>query len=233
MFQGKTQLMLSLDHSHLLQVSTLFVDAIISVLPASSNRLEEHRAAQKADTTCSLLRYYCEKGWPHKSQLLSNLKPYWHVKGELSVCSNLLLCNWCIVVPEPLQKQTLEKIHHGQQGIQKCKFRASAAVWWPVISSQIKSVVRSCVECSNPIQVNCEPMISIPLPEYPWQIVGSDLFHCKSDTYLLVVDYFSRYPEISNTTSQGIINALHPIFVKHGESLRSLEVIMGHSIRIS
>ena len=69
-------------------------------------------------------------------------------------------------------------------------------------------------------------MISTPLPEYPWQVVGSDLFHHKGTTYLLVVDYFSRYPEISKlstTTSQGIINALRPIFARHGvpEILRS------------
>jgi len=46
----------------------IFVNTIImSVLSASSNRLEEYRAAQKADTTCSSVRDYCEKGWPHKS----------------------------------------------------------------------------------------------------------------------------------------------------------------------
>ena len=60
-------------------------------------------------------------------------------------------------------------------------------------------------------------MISTPLPQYPWQVVGSDLFHHKSDTYLLMADYFSKYPEISklsNMTSQGIINALRLIFAR-------------------
>ena len=69
-------------------------------------------------------------------------------------------------------------------------------------------------------------MISTPLPEYPWQVVGSDLFYHKGTTYLLVVNYFSRYPEISKpstTTSQGFINALWPLFARHGvpEILRS------------
>ena len=39
-----------------------FVDTVTSVLPASSDRLEEYRTAQKADTTCSMVRHYCEKG---------------------------------------------------------------------------------------------------------------------------------------------------------------------------
>ena len=89
-----------------------------------------------------------------------------------------------------------------------------------------RSKMRSCVECRKHVRVNCEPMISTPLPEYPWQVARSDLFHHKSDTYLLVVDYFSRYPEmlkLSKAISQGIINALRPIFARHGvsEILRS------------
>ena len=129
-----------------------FVDTITSVLPASSDPLEEYRTAQKADTTCSLIRHYCDKGWPHKSQVPNNLKPYCEVQSELSVCNDLLLRNYCIVVPESLQKQTLEKIHHGHQGIQKCRSRANTAVWWPAMSSQINAMVKSCIECSKHVR---------------------------------------------------------------------------------
>ena len=59
-------------------------------------------------------------------------------------------------------------------------------------------------------------MIASKLPDFPWQKVASDLFY----TYLLVVDYFSRFAEVTKltttTTSQGVINALHSIFAKHG-----------------
>ena len=203
-----------------------FIDTITSLLPASKDCLEEYRSAQKEDSTCSMIRHYCGNGWPHKSQISDNLKQYCEIQSELSVCNDPLLHNCCIVVLKSLQKQTQEKIHHGHQGIQKCRSRASTAVWWPLMSSQINTMVKSCVECSKYVRVNCEPMISTPLPEYPWQVVGSDLFYHKGTTYLLVVDYFSRYPEIcklSTTTSQGIINALRPLFGTHGipEILRS------------
>ena len=48
------------------------------------------------------------------------------------------------------------------------------------------------------------------LPKYPWQVVGTDLFKLKAN-YLLVVDYFSRYPEVlqlTSTTSASVISAL-------------------------
>ena len=54
---------------------------------------------------------------------------------------------------------------------------------------------------------------------YPWQKLGSDLFTLKGENYLLVTDYFSRYPEaiqLRTTTSQGIIAAPKSIFSRHG-----------------
>ena len=62
-------------------------------------------------------------------------------------------------------------------------------------------------------------MIASVLPDYPWQKVGSDLFHFNRATYLLVVDYYSCYPEImklSSTTSVSIIKALCSIFSRLG-----------------
>jgi hypothetical protein len=57
-------------------------------------------------------------------------------------------------------------------------------------------------------------------------VIGTDLFELKGVTYLLVVDYFSRYPEIAkftSTTSLAVINVLKSIFARHGipEVIRS------------
>ena len=61
-------------------------------------------------------------------------------------------------------------------------------------------------------------MIASSLPNYPWHIIGTDLFQHKGTTYLLVVDYFSRYPKIAkltNTTSKGVIAAFHSMFTRY------------------
>ena len=58
-----------------------------------------------------------------------------------------------------------------------------------------------------------------PIPDYPWQVVGTDLFELDAKHYLLIVDYFSRYPEIikmSSTTSVSTIAALKNVFSRHG-----------------
>ena len=63
------------------------------------------------------------------------------------------------------------------------------------------------------------------LPEYPWQVLGTDLFELKGNHYLFVSDYFSRYLEVVRltTTSSSVIRALKIIFSRFGipEILRS------------
>ena len=64
-----------------------------------------------------------------------------------------------------------------------------------------------------------EPLIKATLLSHPWEEVTSDLFHLNNSTYLIVVDYFSCYPEViqlKSTTSASIIKALKSIFSHHG-----------------
>uniref|UniRef100_A0A8C6MIL3 Integrase catalytic domain-containing protein n=1 Tax=Nothobranchius furzeri TaxID=105023 RepID=A0A8C6MIL3_NOTFU len=39
-------------------------------------------------------------------------------------------------------------------------------------------------------------MVLTDLPEEPWHKVGTDLFHLDGRHYLLVIDYYSNYPEV-------------------------------------
>ena len=57
------------------------------------------------------------------------------------------------------------------------------------------------------------------LPQRPWEKIASDLFEFKGKTYIIVVDYFSRYIEIlklSTTSSASIITALKTMFSRQG-----------------
>ena len=62
-------------------------------------------------------------------------------------------------------------------------------------------------------------MLLSELPDYPWKKVGSDIFNLKGVDYLLVVDYFTRFVEISkmsSITSTSIISALKSTFFRYG-----------------
>ena len=101
-----------------------------------------------------------------------------------------------VVIPETFQEEILHKLHGGHQGITHCHSRAKISVWWPGLTQQLKEFIQQCPQCARNNRPNKEPLIPSTLPEYPWQQVAADLFQIKGADYLVIVDYFSRYPEV-------------------------------------
>ena len=57
------------------------------------------------------------------------------------------------------------------------------------------------------------------LPDRSWQKVSTDLFELAGQKYLVVMDHYSRFIEISSlveTTSQVVIEKLKPVFARWG-----------------
>ena len=87
------------------------------------------------------------------------------------------------------------------------------------MTSQLKQLIQNCGTCCKNARPRREPLLTTPLPKYPWQRIATDLFEFHGVHYLLVVDYFSRYPEISKlmtTTSTVVIVAMKAGFARHG-----------------
>ena len=197
----------------------LLASTVISSLPASKQRLGVYADGQKSDPTISRVRWYCQNGWPGKHEVEPLVKPYWEARCSLTLCDDLLLFDNRIVVPLALQKETIDKIHEGHQGIERCRMRAKSAVWWPGMSKQLMQRVQQCPVCISNSSVRQAPLMVSSLPKYPWQVVGTDFFELDRKQYLVVVDYFSRYPEIvkmNSTTSACTIAALKNIFARYG-----------------
>ena len=189
-------------------------------LPITEDTLGQYQRAQSEDGFCKLVARHCKEGWPAQKNLDGRLIPYWMARGHLTMSpGGLLLYDSRIVVPDKLQKETLKKIHSGHQGIERCRLRAKVSVWWPGISKEIENMVKQCHTCARNLTPRKEPMIASELPQYPWQKVGADLFFLNGANYLLLVDYFSRYPEVQklpNTTSTTIIASLKASFARFG-----------------
>ena len=208
------------------ELAELCIINTINHLPAGPTTLELYKTTQSSDPICTILLQYCCNGWPNKKDVDPALKPYWEAQGEITIGDGLLLRGNRIIVPQALQQETLRKLHTGHQGIVRCRQRASSSVWWPGLTKQLAEYVSKCQICARTHIPNRERLISSSLPEYPWQKAAADLFHLNGSNYLIIVDYFSRYPEVTklqSTTSQTIINSLKSTFARHGipEILRS------------
>ena len=57
------------------------------------------------------------------------------------------------------------------------------------------------------------------IPSVPWSIISTDIFHFESKSYLLLVDYTSRFPivrEIKSMSAQHIAEHFRLIFSEYG-----------------
>ena len=96
------------------------------------------------------------------------------------------------------------------QSITKCRERARQSLWWPGLSRDLdhEELVWTCTMCCKAQKQRAQPIIPSPLPKLPWQVVGTDLFEWNQETFLLIVDYYSRFIETTQlnrlTVDEGI-----------------------------
>ncbi len=197
------------------------VHTVMSSLPVSDQKLDEIRRETEADPQMQELQQLILDGWPDKRQQCPiTTREFWNHRDELTVSDKLILKGEHIVMPPTLRAEMLTKIHLGHMGMEKCKDRARDVMFWPGMCAQIDQTVANCHVCLENRRSNTkEPMIPHQTPTRPWQVVGTDLFQWNNDVYLVVVDYYSRYPEmtrLTTTTSAMVINKMKSFFARHG-----------------
>ena len=193
----------------------LHVNLIAKSLPVSDRKSQQIAAETEKDPILQRVMKNLKESWPR-----GDCQQFYNIRAELSVVNGLLLRKNRIVIPQSLRKEMLKRLHEGHLGIEKCKRRARTSIYWPGINNDIDKMVSSCETClkHQPKQQK-EPMITTDLPTKAWQKVGTDLFHLDGKNYLLVIDYFSNYPEIAlltSMTASSVITHLKSIFARHG-----------------
>ena len=139
--------------------------------------------------------------------------------NEISISEDVLLRGTRIIVPKTMQKEMLVKIHKGHQGLVKYQRLAGSAIWWPEINKHIEDAITSCATCAKFQARRAEPMIASDVPRYPWQKIGTDFFQYNNSTYLLFVDYLSRWIEfvqMKTTSGTSTVVQFKSICSKYG-----------------
>ena len=194
----------------------------IGNIPVSQEIMSKIRHETENDMLLIKLRETVLQGWPQIKQNVDPcLREYWNFRDELSEMDGFLLKGERLIVPKSMHKEMLDKIHNvSHLGVQKCLRRAREIVFWPGINGQIKDKVASCELCNEFRNKQAkQPMKAHEIPERPWQILGTDLFELDGQHYLVLVDYYSKFFEISKVNGTGTedtINALKQHFARHG-----------------
>ena len=208
-------------HPELSEGMDAYVHGIMSHIPVSDSKLQEIQTEIESDMQMKILKRTILDGWPaNRGQCPPKITDFWNHRDQLSVTNDLILMGQRLIIPKSMRSKFLDSVHVGHMGVEKCLHRARQVMFWPKMSLDITNMVLNCDTClemrnSNPK----EPMVPHEVPHYPWQTVGTDLFTWNGSDFIVVVDYYSRYFEVSqlrNTRSSSIINKLKSIFSRHG-----------------
>ena len=195
---------------------------MVHTVQVREDQKEALQAAYKTDKSMSDLHDAIQNGWMWrtKSQAPPTLQPYWSVRDELYLQEGFIYRGNQLVVPPLLRREYLKLTHKGHLGIQKCTERAKQYMFWPGISAEVREFVASCPTCQRfANQQQKEPLIPHEVPELPWNKVGMDIMELNNKNYLVVVDFFSHYPEvrlIPQKRGEDVVMALKSIFAVHG-----------------
>ena len=194
-----------------------YASSVIAHMDPSTGRLKR---AQEEDDVPSEVRQHTLAGWPSAHEVSEEVWVNRSSQDHLSVVDGILLFDDRIVVPEKLRQEMLTKIHEGHLGLHKSREAARASVWWPGLSTDLKKKIESCEFCQvNRPRQKSEPLLPTELPDGPWQKLGADILMWKQSSYLVIIDYYSRYLEIldlPNITSSMVIRKMKATFARHG-----------------
>ena len=193
------------DNDAYIEEAELRVHSVVAHLLMNKQLHAEILEATNKDRVLQALIDQFKKGWPeHK---------IYEAQGIVFVGDKLL-------VLKELRPYMLQKIHETHLGMKKCKSRACEIMYWPGMSRDMEEIVSRCKVCAKYQSNNQrEPMIPHEVPNRPWSKLGADIFTYGSNDYLVVVDYFSKYPEVvslPDKTAATVIRKLEAIFSRHG-----------------
>ena len=81
------------------------------------------------------------------------------------------------------------------------------------MNADIEQLVKQCEICNKFATSNRKgPIVFYDIPARPWKKIGIDYFSLLNQDYLLMVDYFSKYPEVipvSSKTAGATIKVMH------------------------
>ena len=201
---------------------TVDLDVRVDFVQFSPRKVDELQHATRRDKVLSALMELIVTGWPDTvKDVPPELRQYWSYRDELTVSDGIILKGNRVLIPKQMQPEILQKLHTSHLGQQKTKLLARGCVFWNNINKDIDRLVQSCTRCqeNQPAQTP-EPLQPHDIPTKPWSTVATDLFEFKGKQWLIVVDYYSKYPVVRQlpepATSNAVISTLKQIFAEHG-----------------
>ena len=183
---------------HTIKLPKLYAYQITNQLCVRSDSLKQIRIVKQEDDELVLPKHTITQGWPsYIKEVPSVVQSYWTFREEITIGDGFILKGTRIVIPSKKQETVLKLIHEGHLSLNRCKLHAKEIVYWPELNDQLEKVVPNCKLCFKYTQSKCKQKSTMSLgqeiPLHPWTKLATDLFYFEGASYLLIVDYASRF----------------------------------------
>ena len=194
---------------------------VMSLLVVSDQRQSELQQATATDPEMQALKKLIIGGWPKSCKAVPPAaRDYFPVRDELLIDDGVIVKGISLVIPKPLRKDYIDRVHRGHPGIKRSLNRAKEIMHWSTMKQDIEEAISKCPACNSLKAHNQkETMINHPVPKLPYEYVSADIFEWNDRHYLITVDAYSNWFDIdflSDMTSKTIIKKLRERFATHG-----------------
>lgn len=182
--------------------------------------LMDLKKATCSDKIIQTVIKYTNVGWPRKI-VCESIRPFFLCRNDLQYENGILMRGHKVVIPVALRERMLRELHSTHLGIVKMKCNARSRMWWPGIDEDIERCIGACDVCASvrPAPPRAAPA-PWPSPAAPWERIHIDYLSIRQQTYLVVIDAYSKWLECINmqndTTSQSLIRKLKKCFSVFG-----------------
>ena len=157
--------------------------------------IEKLKDSTQRDSILATVYQLTQQGWLHQRRHVPCLaRRYWDFRDELSTDDGMLLKGPRLIIPGELQEEYLSRLHEGHLSASKVQENAKQHMYWTGIDVDIEHYTKQWQECIKMSQVAKEPLQPHDIPEGPWRKLGIDYFAFDGNSYVLICDYFSKFP---------------------------------------
>ena len=169
----------------------------------SVESLKNMRQLQADDEYISQILTYLSSGRSLTEYVIEDDLVY-HIASAIKGDTNPRLQ---LVIPEAVKPTILEQLHcsqfgGGHLGQDKTYEKIRARYYWPNMYKEVRQYVARCDICNARKKKNTHnPIMSMPIPNYPFEIIGIDTCGPFNETedgniyVLTIIDHFSGWPE--------------------------------------
>ena len=79
-------------------------------------------------------------------------------------------------------------------------------MYWPGLDADIVDYTRRCQECIKQSHPPKEPLQAHNVPQQSWEPIAMDYFYVNGKLYILICDYFSKFPFVFQTKTTSMAN---------------------------